>query len=192
MLTNWFTASFPSKPPIPGFRYKQTSVSFINDGSATYDTNGYLVNLTNTSNFRGDACMPKWTYDPTKGEIFALAFTRTRDPSKNTSSNIQYQTGTAIANSYISNSDTGQIMFNGQAYTIGTIINNRVDIAYVVDMTAHTVKLYYSLVVGGAKTLLAEKPFLNIAASNLIQMYVDAGPSQALNVLAYNNPEFAL
>lgn len=190
MLTSWYTSSFPSKVAPPGFRYKQTAVTFINNGSATYDAGGYVVNLTNTDYFRGDACTAKWTYDPSKGEVFALKFTRTRTVDKNCSSNLQYQSGATFGQLYISTS--GQLVFNGQAYTVGTIINNRVDVAFVVDMSAHTVKVYYSLVVGGPKTLLAEKPFQNIVASNAIQLYVDAGPSQALNVLAYNNPEFAL
>lgn len=192
MLTSWFTASFPSKPPIPGFRYKQTSVAFINDGYATYDGGGYVITLNNTSNFRGDACTPKYTYDPAKGDVIAFAFTRQRDPTKNCSSNIQYQSGVTIASLYLSNSGN-QIMFNGVGYVVGTFnANNKVDIYFELNMTTKMVKAYYSLVVGGPKILLAEKPFMNVVASNLIQLYVDAGPSNATNLQVYNNIEFTL
>lgn len=192
MLTSWFTASFPSKPPIPGFRYKQTAVTFINDAYATYDGGGYAITLNNTSNIRGDACTAKYTYDSAKGDVIAFAFTRLRNPSANCSSNIQYQSGVTLASLYVSNS-SNQIFFNGTGYTVGIFnANNKVDIYLELNMTTKMVKAYYSLVVGGPKTLLAEKPFLNVVASNLIQLYVDAGPSNATNLQVYNNSEFTL
>lgn len=189
VITTWFATTFISNTN-PGYRYKQTAVTFINDGSATYDAGGYVKTLNNTAYFRGDACTAKFTVDPTKGDIFAIGFTRVVDPTKNSSSNIQYQTGGTIAQVYWSNS--GQLVFNGVPYNIGTMTNNRVDIAIALDMTLKTVKVLASTVIGGPKTLVAEKPFQNITASNLIQLYVDAGASQAANVLAYNNIEFAL
>lgn len=191
MLTSWYTSSFPAKVAIPGFRYKQTAVTFINNGYATYDGGGYVSTLNNTNFYLGDSCTAKFTVDPAKGDIFAIAFTRTRG-SGNTSSNIQYQAGGSIANTYIA-STTNAIVFNGQSYTVGTITNNTVDLAIVINMTTKKVKLLYSLVVGGPKTLLAEKSFqiLN-SSSSAIQLYVDSGPSQASNILAYNNEEFAL
>lgn len=193
MLSTWYTSSFPSKVAPPGFRYKQTAVTFINDASATYDGAGYVSTLNNTANRFGDACTAKFTVDPTKGDVFAIGFTRTRNPSAGSSSTIQYQSGSAIATVAVWSNDT-QILFNGTFYTLsGTInANNKLDLAIVLDFATKTVKLLYSLVVGGPKTLLAEKPFQNVAAGYAIQLYVDAGPSQASNILAYNNVEFAL
>lgn len=193
MLTSWYTASFPNKPPLVGYRYKQTAVTFINDAYATYDGGGYVTTLNNTTNRFGDACTAKFTVDPTKGDIFAIAFTRTRNPDSASSSNIQYQSGASIAAIAVWSNNT-QILFNGAFHTLPSPINanNKIDLAIVLDFSAKTVKLMYSTAVGGAKTLLAEKPFQNIVASTAIQMYVDAGPSQASNILAYNNAELAL
>ena len=194
MLSSWFTVSFPNKPPIPGFRYKQTAVTFINQASATYDGGGYVSTLNNTNFYLGDACTAKFTVDPTKGDIFGISFTRTRNPASGSSSNVQYQTGQSIAAVAVWTGNN-TVLFNGAFHTLpGNIgADNKIDLAIVLDMTAKTVKLLYSLTVGGAKTLLAEKPFQTTnVSSNAIQLYVDAGPSQASNVLAYNNAEFAL
>ncbi|MNB75742.1 hypothetical protein D3C75_223950 [compost metagenome] len=190
MLTSWFTASFPSKPPIPGFRYKQTAVTFINDAYATYDGGGYAITLNNTGNIRGDACTAKYTYDPAKGDVIAVAFTRTRNPSVNCSSNIQYQNSVTLASFYVGVDN--RLYFNGTAYTVGTIVANKVDIALELNMSTKMIKAYYSLTVGGPKILVAEKPFLNVVASNAIQLYVDGPNSSASNLQVYNNAEFTL
>lgn len=190
MLTSWFSVSFPSKPLIPGFRYKQTAVTFINQAYATYDGGGYVTSLNNTGFYLGDSCTAKFTVDPAKGDIFAIAFTRLRNPAGNCSSNIQYQSGVGIASVYVSTD--GRVAFNGTLYTVGALTADKVDLAIVLDMAAKTVKVLASNVVGGAKTLLAEKPFQNIAASNAIQLYVDGPSSNAQSILAYNNAELTL
>lgn len=192
MLSSWYTTSFPNKTAPPGYRYKQTAVTFINDAYATYDGGGYVTTLNNTTNRFGDACTAKFTVDPTKGDTFAVAFTRIVDLTNNSSSDIQYQSGGTIAQVVVWSNAT-QILFNGAFYTLPSpIIASKIDLAIVLDFSAKTVKLMYSLVVGGPKTLLAEKPFQSIATSNAIQLIVNAGPSKATNILAYNNAEFAL
>lgn len=191
MLTSWYTTSFPSKVAPPGFRYKQTAVTFINNAFANYDGAGYVTALNNTDFFRGDACTAKFTVDPTKGDIFGISFTRTRNPTANCSSNIYYQTGAVICSVYVGTDS--RIFFNGTAYDIGPLTAHKADIAIILDMSAKTIKVLASNVVGGAKTLLAEKPFTNVVAGNsLIQFYVDGPSSTATNILAYNNSEFAL
>lgn len=190
MITAWFTGIFPTKVVLPPYRYKQTSVVFTNDGSATY-ANGYVASLVNTANRFGDSCTARWTFDPLQGEIFAIQFTRIRG-SSNSSSNIRYQAnGGAIAAVYVGTGNT--IFFNGQTYPIGTIVNNRIDLAIVLNMTTKMVKVLYSLTIGGAKTLLAEKPFtVTSSSSNLFEFYVDSPSSSATSILATNNEEFAV
>ncbi|MNI41204.1 hypothetical protein D3C73_954500 [compost metagenome] len=189
MLTTWYTASFPNKPPLPGFRYKQTAVTPINAGSAILDGQGYITGANIAYDRLGSALYANFTVQPAKGDIFAISMTRTINPDGGTSTNVYWGSGQSIVSSFYLNSN---LFFQGVAYPIGALTANKIDISYVLDFTAKTVKLLYSTTVGGAKTLLAEKPFQTVVASNDIRLYWDNSPSAASNILAYNNAEFAL
>lgn len=192
MLSSWFTASFPNKPGLPGFRYKQTSTSGVNAGQPVLDGQGYLIGMNINYDRLGSSCSANFTVDrAAKGDIFALGFTRTINPDAGTSSNVLYQSGQSIVSSFMYN---GNLFFQGAVVLSGvTLVNNKYDAAYIIDMSTKTVKFMFSAVVGGQKTLIAEKPFANTTVnSNLIQLYFDNSPSTATNMLAYNNPEFAL
>lgn len=191
VISAWFAATIVSKL-YPGHRYKQTSTQVINAGQPVLDGGGYIVGMNINYDRLGSACTALFTVDrATKGDIFAIGFTRTINVDSGTSTNIQYQSGQSIVSSFV----YGNSLFFQGAVVIPSLslVANKIDIAYVLDMSTKTVKLLVSTVVGGPKTLIAEKPFATTNInSNLIQMYADASPSAVTNILAYNNAEFAL
>ncbi|MNC07667.1 hypothetical protein D3C75_552220 [compost metagenome] len=191
MISNWMQAGLtPFLATLPGYRYKQTSTTPINDGSPVLDGQGYVIGANIAYNRFGSAIYVDFNYDPTKGDIFATTFTRTINPTEGgTSSNITYGSGQSIVNSFVYN---GSLFFQGESYVIGALTASKIDISYVLNFTTKTVKLLYSTTVGGPKTLLAEKPFVTVVASNALRFYFDNSPSAVSSFLVYNNAQFAL
>lgn len=181
MLPTWFQGVMGAAKA-PPFRYKQTSVTFTNSGSATYDANGYVSTLTTTNDRFGDACTVNWTAD--KGDTLVLTFTVQRSTSANTSTYVMYQTDAAIA--YLSYNYNASTLSFGGSWPV-TYTSNKLDVKLVVNFSTKTVALYVADVLGGEKRLVNTVPFITTnLTSQAARLYFNGPTAKVTAINAYN------
>ena len=166
---------------VPPIRYKQTSVTFVNSASATYDTSGYVSTLTTTNDRFGDSCTVNWPTD--KGDTLVLTFTIRRSTATNAATYVRYQNSSIIA-SVVYNKDSSTIVFGG-TFPV-TYTTNMLDVKSVVNYATKTTSLYVADSLGGAKRLVNTVPFTNTQTTQSAQMYFSGNSAKLTEIKAYN------
>lgn len=166
----------------PPFRYKQTSVTFVNSGSATYDGGGYVSTMTTTNDRFGDSCTANFTADKT--DIVAFSWRIRRSTVGNASTYLRYQSNNAIVN--FSYSNTASTVSFGGTWPV-TYTNNQLDVKVVLNFTTKMASLYVADTLGGAKRLVTSTPFItNNLTSRAVRLYFSGDTAQLTNIAAYD------
>jgi hypothetical protein len=166
----------------PPFRYKQTSVTFVNSGSATYDGSGYVNTMTTTNDRFGDSCTANFTADRT--DVIAFSWRIRRSTVNNTATYLMYQGAGSIVNFTYSPS-ASTVSFGG-TWPV-TFTANQLDVKVVLNFTAKTATLYVADTLGGAKRLVTTTPFItNNLTSRAVRLYLTGDTAQLTGIVAYD------